>query len=159
MKKKNYQYLKGFTLLELLVVISIIGVLAGVVLVSFTGSQKQARNAIRKSDLKQYQTLLAEFASKNKGFYPQHTVKVEITDLCNDIGLDTCINDPRNQTRTYRYITSDGSSPPGSATATEYAVWIKLEDAEEWWVVCSNGRIGKTTYGPFTVVTLPFCPV
>ncbi|PIP31805.1 hypothetical protein COX24_01590 [bacterium (Candidatus Gribaldobacteria) CG23_combo_of_CG06-09_8_20_14_all_37_87_8] len=34
-------YKSGFTLLELLVVISIIGVLASVVLVSFPGAQKK----------------------------------------------------------------------------------------------------------------------
>ena len=46
----------AFTLIELLVVISIIGILAAMVTVSFTASQRQARDAAKKSDLKQYQT-------------------------------------------------------------------------------------------------------
>ena len=43
---------KAFTLIEMLVVISLIGILAALALVSFGVSQKQARDSARKSDLK-----------------------------------------------------------------------------------------------------------
>lgn len=45
--------LKGFTLIELLIVMSIIGVLAGLVAGGFRTAQLRARDAQRKSDLKQ----------------------------------------------------------------------------------------------------------
>lgn len=69
---KNYKLkiISGFTLLELLVVISIIGILAGLVLASFTGVQKGARDTNRSSDIKQYQTSLEQFANENSGLYP-----------------------------------------------------------------------------------------
>jgi prepilin-type N-terminal cleavage/methylation domain-containing protein len=52
-KSTNLQIYKfGFTLIELLVVISIIGILAAMVTVSFTSSQRQAR------DLKESLTFL-----------------------------------------------------------------------------------------------------
>ena len=44
---------KGFTLVELLVVMAILGVLASVTLVAFRSSQARGRDAQRKSDLKQ----------------------------------------------------------------------------------------------------------
>ena len=54
---------KGFTLIELLIVISIIGILVTIVSASFVTSQKQARDVQRKSDLKQYQNALENFAN------------------------------------------------------------------------------------------------
>src|SRR3990172_7752639 len=49
---------KGFTLLEILVVISIIGMLAALSLPNFMSTRARARDAQRKSDLKQIQKAL-----------------------------------------------------------------------------------------------------
>ncbi len=60
---------RGFTLIELLIVIAIIGILASIVLVSFPAAMKSARDANRKSDLKQLQIALEVYKQAN-GFYP-----------------------------------------------------------------------------------------
>ena len=49
---------KGFTLLEMLVVISIIGVLAALVVPNFNVARERARDTQRKNDLKQMQKAL-----------------------------------------------------------------------------------------------------
>ena len=146
--KKNF----GFTLVELLVVISVIGILASIVLVSFTGSQKQARDTQRKSDLKQYQLALENFASKSGGLYAQRpTTSSADTTLCSDLGLTTCPSDPRevkDATFDYKYQ-SDGTIDNGAAAATKYVLWGKVENVTSttYWIVCSNGKTGQATTG------------
>ena len=61
--------LQGFTLVELLVVISIISILATVMLNAFRSSQWRSRDAARKSDLEQVGKALEMFYSDH-GFYP-----------------------------------------------------------------------------------------
>jgi len=67
----NFQFSKkrGFTLIELLVVITIIGILAGLLLVNFVGIRQRARDATRKSDLRQIQGAFELYRS-DQGGYP-----------------------------------------------------------------------------------------
>jgi general secretion pathway protein G len=64
---KNFK--KGFTLIELLIVIAIIGVLATLLMVNFVGVRQRARDAQRKSDLRQIQSAL-ELYRADQGVYP-----------------------------------------------------------------------------------------
>ena len=131
----------GFTLLELLVVISIIGILAALILANLNSTRERARDATRQSDIKQYQTSLGQYASENTGIYPIHHTTAVV--ICNnntlwqtELKLPTCIDDPQADTEQYRYLSND--------TGTEYAVWAQLENSEELWVLCSNGLVGET---------------
>jgi len=66
MKKIN----KGFTLVELLVVMAILGVLVTLIGTAFRSAQARGRDAQRKSDLKQIANALELFFN-DYGFYPQ----------------------------------------------------------------------------------------
>lgn len=70
--KKNTVFQRGFSLLELLVVISIIGILIGVGAVSYTTAQKKGRDAKRHGDLKGMQSVYEQFYSDpvNSYAYP-----------------------------------------------------------------------------------------
>jgi prepilin-type N-terminal cleavage/methylation domain-containing protein len=155
----------GFTMIELLVVVSIIGILAALALVSFTSSQKQARDAARKSDLKQYSTALEGFANKNNGLYPAYEVSAGTsassdTGLCDDLEISNCPEDPKNDTDTdffYKYQ-SDGTATNGTAVATKYVLWGILENTDDYWVVCSNGQVGAKSQTSFGV-SAGTCPL
>jgi general secretion pathway protein G len=60
----------GFTLVELLVVISIISILAAVLFASFSDARELARDEARKSSLKELQLALELYKSQN-GTYPE----------------------------------------------------------------------------------------
>lgn len=61
---------KGFTLVELLVVITIIGILATIVTVSLGGARSRARDTKRIADLKQLEVALELYTDANRGVYP-----------------------------------------------------------------------------------------
>lgn len=143
----------AFTLIEMLVVISLIGILAGVALVSFTSIQKQARDTTRKSDLKQYQTAFENYASKNNGVYPIYAVATTIPasgGLCTPLNIGTCFLDPKNVSPyLYRYISD--------ASGINYVLWGGLEKntTTTYWVICSNGKNGEVATAPTTAT----CPL
>lgn len=78
---KKYSNLRnGFTLIELLVVIAIIGILAALVLTSLTYTKRKARDAHRKSDLRQI-ALAMEMAYNRSQAYPASAnIPASITD-------------------------------------------------------------------------------
>lgn len=73
MNKKDIINNKGFTLIELLIVIAIIAILTALLLANFIGVRQRARDAQRKSDLKQMQTALELYRADN-GTYPTYII-------------------------------------------------------------------------------------
>lgn len=63
---------KGFTIVELLIVIVVIGILAGLVITTYNGIQQKARNTERTTDLKTFQSQLEAY-NANNGRYPTTT--------------------------------------------------------------------------------------
>ena len=68
LKKRN----QGFTIVELLIVIVVIGILALLVITTYSGIQQKARNSKRQADVKSLQTQIEAFFSQN-GYYPSRT--------------------------------------------------------------------------------------
>lgn len=60
---------KGFTIVELLIVIVVIGILATLVIVTFTGIQQKARNSQRQTDINAIDSHVEAFNAAN-GYYP-----------------------------------------------------------------------------------------
>lgn len=150
----NINIKKGFTLVEMLVVISVIGILASLALTSYNVSQRQARDTQRKSDLKQYQTALENFANNNNSFYLSRTSVQRLSDksiLCTPLGITgECPIDPKydsaNEDVHDYYYVSNGTGIIDDAT--EYLMFTVLEGSGNYWIVCSNGKSGNSEIRP-----------
>jgi len=138
---------KGFTLLELIVVMAVIGGLAGIIISNFPAGRERARDTHRRSDLKQYQTAIETFANKQGGLYPVRNLTwVKPSSFCVAgqplDGYQSCPVDPRDTepdcssvTCEYKYLSNN--------TGSEYTIWAALERPAErtdfWFIVCSTG--------------------
>lgn len=141
-KVKNW----GFTLIELLVVISIIGILVALVAVSYTQAQKQARDTQRKSDIKQYQAALEQYANNTAGgTYPP--IGSTAATLCTNYLLTpgymaSCPTGVRSGDTTYQYHYATNAG-------LDYFLQFRLETkANTWFIACSNGRTGDLVGAP-----------
>lgn len=123
----------GFTLLELLVVISIIAILYAIGLVTFGNVLKSSRDAKRQSDLKFIQSALEEYYA-DQIYYPIATSVVPGQPLIFSTGVNTktYINqipaDPKSPTQDYSYkpTKADGTDC-SSAPCTKYCLSAIME--------------------------------
>lgn len=66
LKKRNQE--KGFTIVELLIVIVVIGILALLVITTYGGIQAKARNSKRQADLQAVATQIEAYYSQNQHY-------------------------------------------------------------------------------------------
>lgn len=133
LKKRN----QGFTIVELLIVIVVIGILALLVITTYSGIQQKARNSQRQTDLQSLQTQLEAFYSQN-GYYPSRTNMNDTAWLAANMkSLDQeALIDPSNTTnsktlvaapvaRSYSYAvlnSSDTSCEAAADTCAKYTL-------------------------------------
>jgi len=67
---------KSFTLIEILVVATIIALLATAATITYAQLTKQSRDARRKTDLEQIRAALEMYRSNNNQYYPYNNAKL-----------------------------------------------------------------------------------
>ncbi|HEX5797179.1 MAG TPA: type II secretion system protein [Candidatus Saccharimonadales bacterium] len=103
----------GFTIVELLIVIVVIGILAAIVITTFTGVQKKGRDADRKSDINAiYSQVEVYFAQNSK--YPT------LANLNDDTWRDANVKGLTDDTIHAPNSTTDLAA---SGTGTDYYVY------------------------------------
>jgi type IV pilus assembly protein PilA len=139
LKKRN----QGFTIVELLIVIVVIGILALLVITTYSGIQAKARNAKRQTDIQALQTQLEAFFSQN-GYYPSLTDmngsswlatnmksldQNALTDPSNPTNSKTLVATPTAKSYSYQVTQSDGSTSCESddTTCAKYTLTAEYE--------------------------------
>lgn len=119
---------KGFTLLELLVVIGIIGLLASILVINLTGARRRARDTKRIADIRNLQTASEDYYGK-KGKYP-----ALISDLVTDGQIPNWPLDPLAPAGTVCSANSDicyfyaNFTPAGALGPQSYHLGASMED-------------------------------
>jgi len=119
---------KGFTLIEILIVVAIIGILSSIVLVGLGSFRSRGRDARRVADLREVQNALELYYAKTGAYPVGKNVGVATLNLQNEgIGVTKIPSDPGSGT--YQYG-SDGKSYVLSATLEEEAASILGDDID-----------------------------
>ena len=106
---------RGFTIIELLIVIVIIGILVAITAVSFGGITKQAKESALKSELKRISTSLELHKAKN-GTYPT-SLATAIPPIANPTNANITYA-PLNNGTSYSLTATDTSNPSISLVQT-----------------------------------------
>ncbi len=149
LKKRN----QGFTIVELLIVIVVIGILALLVITTYSGIQAKARNSKRQTDIQSLQTQLEAFFSQN-GYYPNRGDNMNnaswlgtnmksldqnaLVDPSNPTQSKTLTATPTDKQYSYEVTQSDGttSCESDNTTCAKYTLTAKYEGSVN----------GQTTY-------------
>lgn len=115
---------KAFTLIEVLVVATIIGLLAAVGMASYSSLNKNARDARRKADLENVRAAFEQYRSNNSSYPTTYTFPTNctlgsaLTDAASNTYMSNKPVDPKCST--YYYNAS-------SITANDYTIGAYLE--------------------------------
>jgi len=101
---------RGFTIVELLIVIVVIGILAALVIVTYTGIQQRARDTERKTDINAIHGQVEAYYAQN-GSYPGLGTQ----------GSNDGINDSTWRSNNMKGLDPAALSPPGQGASTSLA--------------------------------------
>ncbi len=103
--KKEVTQRKGFTILEILVVLSVIAILIGIAVPRFKGMQDEANITKAKSEMKVYQSAIESYKN-NTGAYPATSAAVGTTLAAASPNITAALTDPFTASDDYDYVLS-----------------------------------------------------
>jgi len=139
----------GFTIVELLIVIVVIGILALLVITTYAGIQAKARDSKRSSDVKSLQTQIEAFFSQ-QGYYPS---RADMNNAgwrtTNMPSLDhNAIKDPKSTTAQCDITSNSSSCFAASPTTGQHYQYLPQDSGGSG----ANCEATDTTCSQYTLV-------
>lgn len=130
---------KGFTIVELLIVIVVIGVLAAIVIVAYNGIQESARRNVKISDMKSVQRLVEAYNAQN-GAYPATTNKLKANWHAVDVRTDDNCTNGSSQADWIPGLTKLPQSNQGSGAGVDGIVgcYLYVSNGQEYVISAWN---------------------
>lgn len=153
---------RGFTIIELLIVIAIIAILAGLVLNNFQGAQAKARDTQRITRINAIHSKLEEFHNEANGYPAAASV------TANFPGIDVnAVKDPRGGTITDTIVADNAAMVAAAAPVTgsgnefKYVTYptgcsLALSGGTYSGTACTGYRLMTFVERPTTTTTNPY---
>jgi len=147
MNKLNFR--RGFTLVEILVVIGIIGVLSAVLYANFGDARQEAKNKAMRSELKETQLALELYKAQNGNYPPAFDISstgCSDYDGVNDVSTSksiACGANPVINGLTPEFIANIPSSAKSANPACE--IWYQVSDDDDGTWDADDGGSYKLT--------------
>ena len=118
--KRNQRRQKGFTLIELIVVVTIIGILAAVALVNVRNAQRKAQEAALRDDLHELRKAIDDFYADKQRYptdlnelVPNYLRKIPNDPLTKQADWDTIQDQPTDQDQAADTNPANAAKGPG----------------------------------------------
>lgn len=126
---------RGFTIVELLVVVAIIAILASIVMASLLSSRAKSRDAKRLADIREFRSALELYYDQIQNFPPSGAGPAyALPAAVKNAGYIKVIPTDPNGTGVYRYMGLSGIGSPyslcSSGTCNKYILHVQLERSD-----------------------------
>lgn len=147
---------KAFTLIEILIAISIIAIVFGVLINSYSAVQRDARDTRRQSDLRSLQSALQHYYADNNN-YPVNIPNSGAFSFNSKTYLNNIPRDPvANSPYGYEPIPTSCTNVSGQPFCTNYCLYAKLENGPSSFTPTAPCGTGTLNYGNYnTQLTQP----
>jgi prepilin-type N-terminal cleavage/methylation domain-containing protein len=137
-RKINNHTKSGFTIVELLIVIVVIGTLAAITIVAYNGIQTRGRDSRRSNDISQLKTAIALYKTDNGNYPPAcgaDDTGCNVSNLASYLSayIPTIPQDPQYSAKIYSYVR-------GPVANDSYAILVPYE-------VTGNCKTGNNVNG------------